>query len=489
MSQSAKVLLQLAALLVVAGGIGGYAYFGVFKAEQTAQRKADHDLRLFAPQKLDEKVDGGAPPADFTHLVVTFDGETTELEREPGQPWMIVKPIKTRADHLIVDGLISQLQTAKFKDTLEENPDATALAKYGLDKPRFTVDATALVNGEARSVKIFGGIENTFDGSVFVRRNDEKPVYSAPGGVRYSLAKRTFDLRDKTPFGIDDSKLERLVVSSSNKNDYELERDGKQWKLVKPVAEPADAVNVASMIAATSSDRAQRFLDDTPANRAASGLDTPTLRATLTYPDGVVVKLTAARVAVDGGDPLVFGLREEGDSTALAQLSNAALSLDRPPESLRDQTVMSFKRELVTKMVFHESDGSEVVVEKDGVDASAESWRIVKPRPVKAKVFKITGALWTLSAFKALAQGEEKPKDWAKYGIDAKSRWAAVYGEDGKELSRLTIGKLVEGTPSAYWVRGSRDQVLQSDGSRFGELPFSLSLVADEPVDAGVTSP
>ncbi|MGV3625436.1 MAG: DUF4340 domain-containing protein [Archangium sp.] len=487
MKQSTKLLVQLLALVLIAGGVGGYAYFGVFKTEEAKQRKADHDLRLFAPQKLDEKVDGGAPPADFTHVVVTFNGETTELEREAGQPWYIVKPLRTRADHLMVDGLVSQLQSAKFKDTLDENPDAAALKKYGLDQPKFIVEATAEVAGETRSVKIFGGIENTFDGSVFVRRNDEKTVYSAPGGVRYALAKTTFDLRDKTPFGIDESKVERIAVTSVNKNDYELVREGKRWRLAKPVDENADATNVASMIASASSDRAVKFFDDTPANRTALGLDKPLMTAVATFAGGKRVKLTASRVVSDGGDAF-YGLREDDDGTTLAQMSSSALTLDRNVEELRDQTVLQFKRELVTKMVFHDADGTEVSVEKESTDASADSWRITRPRPVKAKVFKITGALWTLGSFKALAKGEEKPKDWAKYGIDAKSRWAAVYGEDGKELARLTIGNLVEGTPSAYWVRGSRDQVLQSDGSRFGELPFQLSVVADEP-DAGVTSP
>lgn len=488
MSQSAKVLLQMLVLLAVAGGVGAYAYFGVFKAEETKQRRADHDLRLFAPQKLDEKVDGGAPPAEFTRLVVTFNGETTELERAAGEPWFIVKPLRTRADHLVVDGLISQLQSAKFKDTLDEDPDAAALAKYGLDAPRFTVEATAQVAGEARSVKLFGGIENTFDGSVFVRRNDEKPVYSAPGGVRFSLARSTFELRDKTPFAIEESRLQRLIVTTANKNDYELARDGKRWNMVRPEPGGADAANVASMFSVASSERAQKFFDDTPANRAAFGLDRPSLTATLVYPDDKIVKLTATRVPTDAGT-LYYGLREDAEGTTLAQVGSGVTTFDRNPDELRDQTVVQFKRELVTKMVFHDSDGTEVVIEKDGVDASADSWRVVKPRPVKAKIFKITGALWTLGSFKALVYGEEKPKDWAKYGIDAKSRWAAVYGEDGRELARLTIGRLVEGTPSAYFVRGSRDQVLQSDGSRFGELPFQLEVVADEPLDAGVTSP
>jgi hypothetical protein len=62
------------------------------------------------------------------------------------------------------------------------------------------------------------------------------------------------------------------------------------------------------------------------------------------------------------------------------------------------------------------------------------------------------------------------------------------------QLARLTIGKQVPNTPTAFWVKGTRDQVVQSDGSRFGELPFSINDVIDEPgldggPDGSVTSP
>ena len=104
----------------------------------------------------------------------------------------------------------------------------------------------------------------------------------------------------------------------------------------------------------------------------------------------------------------------------------------------------------------------------------------------KAKIFKVTSALWTLGSAKALAVGEEKPKDWGKYGLDDKARYIALFGEDGKELGRFVIGKPVPETPSGFYVRGSRDQVLQSDGSRFGEFPFRVEDVIDEPsVDGG----
>lgn len=486
MSQSQKTLLQMLLLLAGAAAIGGYAYFGVYKQDQQTAKKQDHELRLFAPQKLDERApDGGSPPAEFTHLTVTSGSAVTQLERE-GKEWWVVSPVKAKADRLVVDGILSMLQTSKFKATLEEDPDPATLEKYGLGAgaPRFQVEATALVNGEPRSVKLTGGIENVFDGTVYVRRNDEKPVFTAEGGVRFSMAKNTFDLRDKLPFAVDEAKILKIAVKSAN-NDYLLERTDKQWSFVKPNTEPADAASISAMISAAAADRAQAFPDDTQANRQALGFDAPLVDTTLTLTDGQTVRLRVTRQAADAGD-VFYVLRDDAGGATLAQVGSGATQYDRNPVDLKDKTIVRFKREAVTKMVFRDLGGPEIIVTKDSVDASADAWRVVAPRAGKAKIFKVTSALWTLGSAKTLALGEEKPKDWAKYGLDDQAKFIALYGQDGKELARFVIGKPVPETPSGFYVRGTRDQVLQSDGSRFGEFPFTLAEVLDEPQDAGV---
>lgn len=485
MSQSQKTLVTLLAFVAIAGAIGGYAYFGVFKGDEKVKKQQDHELRLFAPQKLEEKgSDGGSALADFTRLSITFGGETTKLEREPGQPWRIVSPIQARADKLVVDAIVSQLQSSKFKATLDENPDPASLEKYGLAQPKFVVEATALVNDQPRSVKLIGGIENTFDGAVFVRRNDEKPVFTAEGGVRFTMAKNTFDLREKQVLAVDELKVQTLSVKTQL-NDYALEQKDKQWTITRPFAEAADNSSVASMIAQVSSEKAQAFPQDTPENRKALGLESPLIDARITLTDGQLVRLRVGKVAADGGDAF-YALREDPVDTVLAQVGSDATQYDRNPNDLRDKTLVRFKKELVTKIVFKDGAGGEVVVAKDAVDASADSWRVVAPKEGKAKVFKVTSALWTLGSTKALATGEDKPKDWSKYGIGEKSKAITLFGEDGKELGRFTIGNPVPNTPSAFYVRGTRNQVLQTDGSRFGEFPFNLSDVLDEPAaDAG----
>jgi len=331
---------------------------------------------------------------------------------------------------------------------------------------------------------------SVFDGSVYVRRNEEKPVFTAEGGVRFTMAKNTFDLREKQPFAIDEAKIQKIAVKSVN-NDYLLERESERlWNFVKPNAEPADGASISAMISAVAQERAQSFPEDSEANRKALGFHAPLVDTTLTLADGKTVRLRVTRQAAADAGEIFYVLREEEGGAALAQVGPGATQYDRNPVDLRDKSLVRFKREAVTRMVFREVGGPEIVVTRDSVDASADAWRVVAPRAGKAKIFKVTSVLWTLGSAKALKAGEEKPKDWGKYGIDEKARYIALYGQDGKELARFVIGKPVPETPSGFYVRGSRDQVLQSDGSRFGEFPFRLEDVLDEPVvDGGVVTP
>jgi hypothetical protein len=485
MTQSAKTLVTLGVLVAVGAALGLYAYLGVYEKDSAATKQKDADARLIPPSAT-AGLDAGAS-LEFMRLIIAVDGKETVVEREPGQPWRVTSPVRSPADKLVVDGAISQLQSARVKDTLDERPDEATLKRYGLERPAFTVEAyTRAADGQlARAVRLEGGIENTFDGSVFVRRNGEPAVYSAPGGVRYALSRTTFDLRDKQLFAVDEATLRQMSVKARS-NTYTLARDPeRRWGFTSPVSEPADATQVTAMLSAMGAEKAQKFPDDTPENRAAFGLEAPLVDATLTTEGGATIRLRVAR----GGSPAaVYGLREDADGAVLAEVPEAALgALDRNPQDLKDRTLLRFQKELITKLVFHNADGSEVVVTRDSPDASVESWRVAAPREGKAKVFKVTSALWTLGAYKALATVEAAPRRWDTYGLGANARFIALSGPDG-EVARLTIGKPVPNKPDTFYARGSRPEVVEVDGSRFSEFPTIVGDLLDEPAaspDAG----
>ena len=368
---------------------------------------------------------------------------------------------------------------------VEEKPDEAALVRYGLKPPQFVVTAEAQVGeqGEKRALRLEGGIENTFDGTVYLRRDGDPQVWSAEGGVRWTLQKSTFDFREKAVFGIDEAKTTKLEMKSKE-NAYTLERDAqKNWQLVKPTQGPADQASIVGALGALKAERAISFPADTPELR--NNFDEPLVDATFTLEDGGKVRVRFARVGTQ-----ILMLREEGAHSVIAELpASAAGQLNRNPGDLKDRLVLTFKKEQVAKIVFHPLDGKELVVERPpGADGgTGESWQVTAPRAGPAKTFKLAAVLWTLGSLKAASLGEENPKDWGKYGLDAKAKSVALYGYDGKELGRLVIGKEVLGKLATTYLRGTRNQVIEGDNSRLTELPAVVEDLLDAPAapDAG----
>ncbi len=461
MKPGTKILIQLGLLLAITGLIGSYAFFGVFKKEAVALENKAIDERIFKPVAIaDVPADGGAMKTEFTQITVVNAGQRTVLERAAGGVWKMVSPVKAEVDALVVDALTSQLQQAKFKATLEESPSDEELVKYGLKPPQFSVEATA----GSHTVKLEGGIENTFDGSVYMRRDEKPAVYSAEGGVRWALAKSPFDLRRKEPMAFEETALKTLEVTAKN-NSYRLERNAadKSWQLTKPMNTQADATIIAGLLGSLRSERALSFIDgETVARKRVA-------EAVLTMNDGKTVRLDFGVPAAPGGKS-GYVAREDEYGVSLAEIALASVTtLDRNPLDLRDKTLVVFKKEAVTNIVFHNADGSELQVVSAASDAGMASWSI---NGAAAKTFKVTSVIWLLGTLKGSAFASENPKDLAKYGLEGRTvRFVAVHDAAGKELARLSIGKEVPNKPQFVYVRGSRPQVIEVDGSRFIELP------------------
>jgi hypothetical protein len=484
--------LRKTVLLMGGGGLavvvlGLIAYFGVAQPQEREAERKEVEGKLFSAYRAGEKgADGGSlPDPVFTGLVIKAKGETTALEKKEGV-WRITQPLEAPADGYTADQIARSLTSTKYKDLIEENPTDADLEKYGLKNPQFTVTAYSYVpdpdgkgaddSSRKREVTVYGGIENPFDGSIYVRREGDKAIHSVEGGARYALEKTTFELRNKEVLGLEEPKLKRIDVKTKS-NRFVLERDAqKAWRLVEPHPEAADASAVTAMINALRNERAQAFprADEQDAGWKAA-LEAAQLDATFTDDAG-----KATRVRIDKREVTLAAIERDGHVT-LAEVPDGALNdLDKNPQDLRDKTVVTFDRDAAAKLVFS-SGGTSIVAEKVVADGGPEEWKITAPEQGPAKRWRLSSLLWNLSSLKATALGEEKPKSWAKYGLDKPQRSASVLDKDGKVLAKVEIGKDVDGKANQLYVRGSRDQVLEVDSNRLNDLPTSADDVLDRP--------
>jgi hypothetical protein len=477
-------MASLVALAVIAGAVGLFAYRSVYVGdEQKAAQKAQDERLFAAPRTGARATDVGAPKAEFVRVVVTTGGERTVLERSPGAAWRIVSPVNAPVDALVVDGIVSHLQTGRFVGTIEGEATDADLVTYGLDHPAFAIEAEAVVGGEKQTVTLEGGRENPFDGSIYMRKNGSRVIQMAEGGARWSLAKTTFDIRDKDIFAFGDETPVRVAVKTRN-NDWELERgDDTLWHLVRPFRALADGVTVQAVLGAFRGERALAFLERPP---VGVSFDRPSVIASVGTQKREI-RLAMVEFQAEAGASRWFAQRVEGSDVIIAEISQHAHgALDRNPAELRDKSLIAFAKQAVTQIVFRSPNG-EVVIERDPESTSVEGWTVTAPIRGHAKAYKVANALWLLSSIKSGATVAEKADtvNLERFGLSPQSaREVRVAGKPGI-LATLRIGKEVEGKPSTFYAIGSRGSVVEADGSRFGDLPWGATEVLDTATDAG----
>src|SRR5262245_49410933 len=115
---------SLLVLLVLALGVGAYAYFVESKKDLTdPSTKRD---KVF-------KVETGKIDDVEVHAV---SGDVTKLKKT-GDEWQIVAPVTVTADQSTANSLVSTLETLEMQKTLDENP--ASVSAFGLEPARFTV--------------------------------------------------------------------------------------------------------------------------------------------------------------------------------------------------------------------------------------------------------------------------------------------------------------------------------------------------------------
>jgi hypothetical protein len=480
MSQAQKSLVTMCVLLVLAGAVGSFAYWGVYKKEQAEEKKHEESAKIFTIDRSKVKA-----------LSLTAKGATTKLEKV-GEEWQISEPIKARADKPAVDAIISKFAdlkaedlNAKSKEKEKPEPEyvvaegADAAPKFGLDHP--TITATLTVDDKPVTLDV--GIENSFDKSIYFRRGGENTIFMADSGLKGSLEKSLFDLRDKSIVTHDDKDV-TAFAASGNGEAWSAERDGDDWKVTSPFQDKGDKQIIENVLVRLRTMKAKAFAADAlvPADAARYGLDKPAAEAIFFMGADKTRKTLQIGEVGEGKDKKAYTHLLGGGPVAEVD-TNIIRDILKPVEDLRDKTIAPFKRNEVTRIEFIPATGDKLVVDRTlekapGATSETDKFTL-EGSTEKIKTWKMSSAIYALMNMKGAAIAAENPTDLSQYGLDKPAWTYVVHGEGDKELSRIIVGNQAE--KRMYVMKAGGQRVYEVEKSTIDGLPAK----ADDIIDKG----
>jgi hypothetical protein len=172
-------------------------------------------------------------PEDVNELLVEFAGESVKIVSEAvgqgdNKKWRITEPVKTDADQVEVDTLLSDLRNSRA-DAIVEKGDKFDPARFGLNDPTLTI---SLNMGETSTSLKFGIVKQ--ESNRFYLQVDGRPmVMEISAEVYTDVAKTLFELRDKRLFPSASEDVGKIVIKRLGEL-FEIVKSGNDYRLVSP---------------------------------------------------------------------------------------------------------------------------------------------------------------------------------------------------------------------------------------------------------------
>lgn len=230
-----------------------------------------------------------------------------EVRRE-GDRWQLVAPGRLPTSDAEVEKLLRRLSPLRAERVVAQSPPARA-EEYGLQVPGARVVVT-LADGTRRELEIgdLSPLQESI-GTYYVRNAANARIYTVSRVLVEGLVVGPEQLRERRLVAVEAERVQRVVlrrgrvragsIVAQRTGDWAVPEE-RRWRLVEPVAAPADARRIEQALRDLQFSWAQAFVNDRPGERelAAYGLQPPLLEVELYYtPEPAPVAPSSVRQA------------------------------------------------------------------------------------------------------------------------------------------------------------------------------------------------
>lgn len=415
---------SLVVLLLIALGLGAYAYFVESKRDLTDPETRKTRVFTIEPGKIEEIE---------IHPVA---GDATVLKKD-GDTWRITAPVNGSADQTVASTLASTLETLDVEKPLEDNPPA--LTPFGLEPARFSV--TFKVAGDGTPHRLDVGNKTATGSDLYARIQGQPKLFLIAGYNEDTFNRTTFDLRDKTALKFSRDEADSIRLEAPGTSPVALARKNGDWRLTAPVDAAADVVGVDNILNRASQAQMKTLVTGdaappTDAQLKTFGLDKPQLLAT--FGAGA----NRATLAIGGKkDDATLYARDVAKPEVFTVEASLLTDLKKASGDFRVKDVFAFKS-FTAETLEITRDGKTTAFAKSkapGTDTTVpDVWKETKPEAKDVNQTAITDLLNTLSSIRAEKFIDKAPTSGEEVIVAARS----VGGTSSSIDERVTFRKV-----------------------------------------------
>ena len=438
-------------LLLAVIGLGAYVSLYELKQSTPAERTRRSKIIVSLPQESVNQLELALPDVTVT---LTHDG--TVWRRSPDG---------VRAYEEQINGILRHTNLLRATRVLTGSADQPLTpSDFGLDPP---VGRITLRTEESSTTLLMGETVPTTT-TRYLQVAGRPELFIVRPGLFDDANQPADTFRDPLLMRFNTWSANGLTIADSEIT-FSLTRTDNRWQLTEPITDAADRAEVTNLLRTLEGIRFVEVVDDAPTaeQRAAAGVDAPTLTVTLRLEGNLATTGTAGDVEASAPRSITLGfggaLPEDAlsvyaarsDEPILYAVANADLaSLHVDPDTLRARACFEFFTNLVRKVDMAWGEEDWTIERVDGRWQEAGS-----NQPIEVKAAE--ALLSTLADLRLSDFVEEAPSDLSQYGLSSPEGTISVWTEDRDEPQRLLIGSIIEGTENRYGRIEGREPVVQ----------------------------
>ncbi len=411
-------------------------------------------------------------------------GEEPDLlmERRDGR-WHLAEPVTGLADDEEVMRMVRAV--AELRPRASREGVDLSEAQFGLADADLV--ATITYNGDRTAqLKVGGETPSGTERYASVSGSDKLYVVSAT--TRTSLWKDPEELREKDLAEIETEDVRKLTLDHGDEHIVAVrtaDDDETKWLLTAPLDTWADEWNIKQVINRIRDFRAEGFLSPEEAAEADTGFDDPQARVTLEFAEGEPLTVTFGRSdTVEVGRPpveteIVYVRASHRDEVLLLS-PDAPEAVQKTAFDLRDRSILSFKRDEVTRVRVERTEGLSFTIAR-----RPDGWFVERPESAPARQGAVDDVLWNLEDVSAVEFVVEDAgeRELREFGLAAPQATITIELRRRDEPLTLLVGSEDE-DGSFYAKAGDSNQVVKISEFLMGDLPEDMADLEDAPAEA-----